>query len=114
MKKLFIAAVSLSLIALPVQAGRGGVLDETEGCQVLNPAQSSCSFKATHEGGTPVSGIFGWGSWTVKIKVGKKTSVEKSPATGEPTVVEMVIPEGATVTMTALTPGSGGTVGHVD
>ena len=113
MKKLLFVVVSLSLIALPAQAGRVG-LDETEGCQVLNPAQPTCSFKATHEGGTPVSGIFGWGSWIVKIKVGKKTTVEKSPSTGEPTVVEMVIPQGAKVTMTALTPGSGGTTGHVD
>lgn len=114
MKKLFIAAVSICLAVVPMQAGQGGVLDETEGCQVLNPAQSSCSYKATHEGETPVSGILGWGSWTVKIKVGKKTTVEKSPASGEPTVAELVVPKGATVTMTALTPGSGGTVGHVD
>lgn len=118
MKKLFVTAVSTCLIALPAAAGHGGALigdiDGTEGCQVLNPAQSSCSFDATHEGGTPVTGIFGWGSWKVKIKVGKKTTVEKSPATGVPTVVEMTIPEGAKVTMTALTPGSGGTAGHVD
>ena len=114
MKKLFVAATVFCALAVPAQAGSGPVLDEVEGCQVLNPAQSSCSFKATHEGGTPVTGIFGWGSWTVKIKVGKKTTVKKSPATGEPTVVEMVIPRGATVTMTALTPGSGGTAGHVD
>ena len=118
MKKLFIATVSTCLMALPVPAGYSGTIADapmgTEGCQVLNPAQSSCSFDATHEGGTPVTGIFGWGSWKVKIKVGKKTTVEKSPATGEPTVVEMTIPEGAKVTMTALTPGSGGTAGHVD
>ncbi|HJR45416.1 MAG TPA: hypothetical protein VJ927_07405 [Actinomycetota bacterium] len=114
MKKVLIATFLAGLMALPAQAGAGGTFDEVEGCQVLNPAQSTCSYEATHEGGTMVMGIFGWGSWTVKIKVGKKTTVEKSPSTGEPTVVEMTIPEGAKVKMTANSPGSGGTVGHVD
>jgi hypothetical protein len=89
---------------------------EAEGCQVQNPAQPTCTYTATHSGDSPASGIAGVGSWVVKIKIGKKKKPEviKSPATGEPTAVEMTIPEGAKVTMSALTPGSGGTVGHVD
>lgn len=108
-----LAATALLTIAAPAH---GFVAEdvEPEGCQVLNPAQPSCSYTATHEGESPVSGIFAWGTWIVKIKVGKKTETIKSPAAGEPTVVEMTIPSGAKVSMEALSPGAGGTVGHVD
>jgi hypothetical protein len=52
----------------------------------------------------------------VKIKIGKKKKPEviKSPASGEPTVVEMSLPEGAAVSVEALSPGSAAIVGHVD
>ena len=115
MKKLCMVLTVTSVLGMAVPAqGYVARADEPEGCQVFNPAQSSCSFTVTHSGASPVSGIFGWGSWVVKIKVRKKTQVIKSPAAGEPTVVEMSIPEGAKVSMEALSPGSGGTVGHVD
>ena len=114
MKKLFVVVVSMCLVGLPAQIGHTTALDEPEGCQVFNPAQPTCSYTATHEGESPVTGIFGWGTWIVKIKVGKKTTVHKSPGAGEPTAVEIPIPKGAQVTMTAVSPGAGGTVGHVD
>ena len=115
MKRFCVSLVVVSALALAAPAqGDGIAAREPEGCQVLNPAQPKCSFTVTHEGTSPVSGIFGWGEWVVKIKVGKKTEVYESPATGEPSVVEMTIPEGAKVTMEALSPGSGGTTGHVD
>ena len=117
MKKVLIATVLVGALALPAHAG--GTVDwteirEVEGCQVQNPAQPTCSYTATHEGETPVSGIAAVGSWVVTIKVGKKTETVKSPAAGEPTATEMTIPSGAKVTMKALSPGSGGTVGHAD
>ena len=115
MKRLCASLVIVAVVALAAPALGGSSVDrEPEGCQVFNPAQPSCSFTVTHEGSSPVSGIFGWGDWVVKIKIGKKTEVHESPATGEPTVVEITIPERAKVTMEALSPGSGGTVGHVD
>ena len=117
MKRLLIAAVLIGAVAIPAHATqplRWADAVEVEGCQVQNPAQPTCTYTATHEGESPVSGIAGVGSWVVKIKVGKKTEVIKSSATGEPGVVEMTIPSGAKVTMQALTPGSGGTVGHAD
>lgn len=114
MKSVFVAAVLTWVMVVPAQVGYGRALDEPEGCQVFNPVQSKCSYKPTHKGESPVTGIAGWGKWVVKIKVGKKKIVERSPSTGEPTTIEMPIPAGAQVTMKALTPGSGGTVGHVD
>jgi hypothetical protein len=117
MKGIVIAAVLVGALAVPAHATQPlswADATEVEGCQVQNPAQPTCSYSASHAGESPVSGIAGVGSWVVKIKVGKKTQTIKSPATGAPTVVEMSIPSGATVTMEALAPGSGGTVGHVD
>lgn len=113
MKKL-IAALAISALAVPAAHASAPELREVEGCQVANPGQPTCSYTVTHEGGSPVTGIAAVGQWVVKIKVGKKTTTEKSPASGEPTAVEMVIPEGAKVTMEALSPGSAGTVGHAD
>ena len=115
MKKFCAVLAAAMLLAIAAPAHGFVVQDmEPEGCQVFNPAQPTCSFTVTHEGESPVSGIFGWGDWVVKIKVGKKTEVFESPAAGEPTVVEMSIPSGAKVSMEALSPGAGGTVGHVD
>lgn len=114
MKKIFMSTVFTCMMVITAQLGYGATLDEAEGCQVLNPVQSDCSYNATHKGESPVTGVAGWGKWVVKIKVGKKTTVERSPSNGEPTTIEMFIPKGAKVTMKALTPGSGGTVGHVD
>ena len=117
MKKFLIATVLVGALALPAHAGgtvQWSDVTEVEGCQVQNPAQPTCTYTATHEGESPVSGIAAVGSWVVTIKVGKKTETIKSSATGEPTAVEMTIPSGAKVTMKALSPGSGGTVGHAD
>lgn len=117
MRKIAIATVLVGALAIPAHATQPvdwADVRETEGCQVQNPVQPKCSYKATHEGGSPVSGVAGVGSWVVKVKVGKKTEVVKSPASGEPTGVTMTIPSGAKVTMQALTPGSGGVVGHAD
>ena len=117
MRKLLIAAVVIGAMAIPAHATeriRWADTKEVEGCQVQNPAQPTCSYTATHAGETPVSGIAAVGNWVVTIKAGKKRLMFKSAATGAPTVVELSIPSGAKVTMEALTPGSGGTVGHVD
>lgn len=116
MKKPIVVATLISSLVVAGAPHAGAVrLDrEVEGCQVQNPAQPTCTYTATHEGESPVSGIAAVGDWVVKIKVGKKTEVIESPSAGEPTVVEMTIPSGAKVTMEALSPGSSGTVGHVD
>lgn len=117
MKKVLIATVLVGALALPAHATqplKWADVTEVEGCQVQNPAQPECTYTVTHEGESPVSGVAAVGSWVVTIKVGKKTETVKSPPTGEPTAVEMTIPSGAKVTMKALAPGSGGTVGHAD
>jgi hypothetical protein len=118
MKKL-LAVTAICALALPAAANANAadpveVTREVEGCQVVNPGQPTCTYTATHEGTSPVSGIAAVGQWQVTFQVGKKKTVEKSPASGEPTVVEMTIPKGAKVTMEALSPGSAGTVGHGD
>jgi hypothetical protein len=115
MKGTFLAVSAAG--ALLIASGTAGAalrFDAAEGCQAFNPAQPTCSYTATHRGGSPVSGISGVGSWVVKIKVGKKIEVVKSPASGEPTVVEKVFEEGTKVSVTTLAPGSGVVVGHVD
>ena len=117
MKKVLIAVVLTGALAMPAHAG--GALDwsevtEVEGCQTQNPAQPTCTYTATHDSESPVQGIAAVGSWVVTIQVGKKKDTYKSPATGEPVAEAITIPEGAKVTMKALSPGSGGTVGHAD
>ena len=111
-------ASSVLLMAAPAAASASpvGNAREAEGCQVQNPVQPACTYTVTHSSDSPVSGIAGLGSWVVKIKTGKKKKPEviKSPASGEPTVVEMSLPEGATVSVEAVTPGSAAIVGHVD
>jgi hypothetical protein len=87
---------------------------EPEGCQAFNPGQPKCTYTVTHSGASPVTGIAGVGKWVVKIKVGRKTTTVKSPASGEPTEVTMTFKKGSKITATALSPGSGLIVGHVD
>ena len=113
MRKIFALWLTLALLGTPA-AGASRPALEVEGCQVANPGQPACTYTVTHAGATPVSGATGFGQWVVKVKVGKKATVYKSPSSGAPAVEEFALPEGAKVTMTALTPGSGGTVGHVD
>ena len=117
MKKLLIATIFVGALALPAHATQPvnwADVTEVEGCQTQNPAQPACSYTATHDSDSPVQGIAAVGNWVVTIKVGKKTETYKSPATGEPVAEAVTIPSGAKVTMKALTPGSGGTVGHAD
>ncbi len=117
MKKLLIATLLIGAIALPANAGPPvdwSDVTEVEGCQTFNPAQPTCTYTATHDSESPVQGIAAVGSWVVTIKVGKKTETFKSPASGEPVAEAVTIPSGAKVTMKALAPGSGGTVGHGD
>ncbi|MBW3594558.1 MAG: hypothetical protein KY391_03185 [Actinobacteria bacterium] len=86
----------------------------TEGCFASNPAQSTCTYKVTHDNDSPVAGIGGVGSWVVTVKIGKKTTTVKSPSTGEPTSASVDLPKGAKVTAKALSPGSTLIVGHAD
>lgn len=115
MKKL-VASIAICALALPAAAHAGvpAELRATEGCQAVNPGQPTCTYTATHETDSPVSGIAGVGQWQVIYKVGKKKTVEKSPASGEPTAVEIFFPEGAKVTAKALSPGAVVIVGHAD
>ncbi len=113
MRKVLIAGVLIGALALPAHAAVEPPV-QTEGCQVFNPVQPTCSYTATHDSDSPVQGIAGVGSWVVTIKVGKSKETYKSPASGEPAAEAVTIPEGAKVTMKALAPGSGGTVGHAD
>lgn len=114
MKRLLAIIAVIGLVGLAPASNASSRVKEAEGCQVANPVQPTCTFKVTHPAESPVAGIAGVGSWEVTVKAGKKVTKYKSPATGEPTVVEEVFPTGATVTMKALTPGSAGTAGHAD
>ena len=115
MNARFLRATGLILgMAMVVTGPALAARDSEEGCQAFSPGQESCSYTSTHEGGTPVSGIAGVGSWIVKVKVGKDVQTFKSPATGEPTEVEMPFEEGTKVSAKALAPGSVVVVGHVD
>jgi hypothetical protein len=111
-----VVLVALAAMAITPNLSRAadGFRLQPEGCQAFNPAQSKCVYTVTHPGASPVSGIAGVGKWVVKIKVGRKITTVRSPASGEPTEVEMRLRKGARVTAIALTPGSGLTVGHVD
>ena len=116
MRKVLGLAVAFSVVSA------GGALAAavtptraTEGCVASNPAQPTCSYKVTHDNSSPVGGVGGVGSWVVTVKVGKKVvATAKSPSSGEPTSAGIELPEGATVTAKALSPGSTLIVGHAD
>ncbi|MGH2754078.1 MAG: hypothetical protein ACRDLB_06550 [Actinomycetota bacterium] len=82
-----------------------------EGCEAMNPAQSTCTFTVMEDMEGPVAGVAGQGSWLVKVKRGKKTEKIKSPSSGEPTAVEYLFQAGDVVTAKALSPGSALIVG---
>ena len=103
---LLIGGASLAAAVTPAKT--------TEGCVATNPAQPTCTFKVTHDNESPVSGVGGVGSWVVTVKAGKKVITAKSPSSGEPTSTTIELPEGATVTAKALSPGSTLIVGHAD
>lgn len=114
MKKAFIAVLSVGLMLVSGSAGSSSFYDALrrapEGCEAVNPAQSTCTYKTTE----PVDvfgGAAGNGSWIVKVKVKKKVTTYSSPYDGSPTGVQFTIPAGAKVTATARTAGSGVIVG---
>lgn len=105
-----LVAPGSSLAAMPAATGA----DEPESCQAFNPGQPKCSYTVTHSTDSPVTGVAGVGTWVVKIKRGKKTITVKSPATGEPTAIEIQFRPKDKVTAVAATPGSALVVGHAD
>lgn len=115
MRKLIIAGLVSAALAVPGAGGAesiDGWLDEpVEGCQAFNPGQPTCTFTATRDNETPVSGAAGRGSWSVTVQRGKKKMVYKSPSSGEPTATGFEILEGDKVTAKALSAGSGVTTG---
>jgi uncharacterized low-complexity protein len=113
-KILLVTAVvgALSMAVTPAGAMRSS--DGEEGCQAVNPGQPTCSYTATHPSSSPVAGIAGVGNWVVKVKLGKKVDTFKSPASGEPTAVELNFEEGSKVSVKTLTPGTAVIVGHAD
>jgi len=113
-KFLVLIAVLTLLIGGAALAAAVSPAKSTEGCVASNPAQPSCTFKVTHDNNSPVAGVGGVGSWVVTVKLGKKVTTTKSPASGEPTSASIKLPKGATVTAKALSPGSTLIVGHGD
>jgi hypothetical protein len=91
------------LLPIGVQAGERRA---PEGCEAMNPAQSTCSFTVLEDMEGPVAGVAGRGDWLVKVKRGKKRIKIKSPAGGAPTAVEFLYQQGDKVTAIALSPGS--------
>lgn len=113
MRKLLILAVS-ALVLAPGTSGSAEERRAPEGCQAFNPVQPSCTYTVTHTSATPVTGVAGVGDWVVKVKRGRQKLTFSSPNYGEPTAMEIAFKDGDKVTATALSPGSGLTVGHVD
>jgi len=113
-KMIGVIAVATLLVAGAGLAGAVVPSRTTEGCLATNPAQSTCSFKVTHDNASPVAGVGGVGSWVVTVKLGKKVTTVKSPSSGQPHNQSISLPKGATVTAKALTPGSTLIVGHAD
>jgi hypothetical protein len=114
MSRPIVTVMLAAALVLGVVSAAEGTRREAEGCQAFNPVQPTCSYTATHPGDSPVSGIAGVGDWVVKTKLGKTKETYKSPASGEPTVVEMVIPPKTKVSVSTTSPGSGVIVGHAD
>lgn len=85
--------------------------EQPEGCEAVNPGQPTCSYTATDDTASPVSGAGGRGSWVVTVKRGKKKFTYKSPPSGEPTAIAFEILAGDKITAKALTPGTGLVVG---
>lgn len=110
MRKSALVALSAALlVASGSIAGSVQLDDAPDGCAAINPAQPTCTYTA--EGVDTFGGVAGNGTWIVKIKVGKRTTTYKSPASGEPTGEQFMIPAGAKVTATATAAGSGLVVG---
>lgn len=114
MRKVLGLATALSLLTGGATMAAVTPAKTTEGCVASNPAQPTCTFKVTHDNESPVGGVGGVGSWIVTVKVGKKVTTAKSPSSGEPTSTSIDLPNGATVTVKALSPGSTLIVGHAD
>ena len=113
---LFSTVLAVALVLPTTQASSGGIRgwlndEPVEGCQAFNPGQPTCTFTATRDNVTPVSGAAGRGDWVVIVKRGKQKLTYKSPSSGEPTASGFEILEGDKVTAKALTPGSGVTTG---
>ncbi len=117
MQVLVVAALAAMLIVAPTtaQSASAPPADEPEGCQAFNPGQPTCTFTATADAETPISGAVGVGSWVVKVKRAreKKPIVLKGSPDGAPSVSEFPFREGDVVKAKALTPGTFMTVGYV-
>lgn len=109
MKKAAIGALAAALMVVPAGIAGSAGIDAPESCEAINPVQPTCTFTA--EGVDTFGGVAGSGSWIVKVKVGKRTTTYKSPASGEPTGEQFMIPAGAKVTATATAAGSSLIVG---
>ena len=105
-----VAALALVLgSGLASAKGRGAM--EPEGCEAMNPAAPTCTFTVAETMAGPVTGVAGEGTWTVKVKRGKKTIKLQSPSSGQPTAVTFSFLKGDVVTATAVSPGAALIVG---
>lgn len=109
MKKASLGALTAALMVVPAGIAGSAGSDAPEGCEAVNPVQSTCTYTA--EGVDTFGGVAGRGDWVVKVKVGKRTTTYKSPPSGDPTGIQFMIPAGAKVTATATSAGSGLVVG---
>lgn len=115
MKKVLATVLASGLLLVPIATARSvEALDTAEGCEAVNPAQSTCTYK-TAEALDTFGGAAGEGDWIVTVVVGKgkkkQISTYTSPSDGSPTGEQFMIPAGATVTAKALSAGSGVVVG---
>ena len=112
MKKIVLLLAAVALLAPAAQGA--SLTKEPEGCQAFNPGQPTCTFTATMDAGSPVSGGIGSGSWVVKVKrPGEKKPIVFKPADPYGGFVEFAYREGDVVSAEALTPGTLMTAGSV-
>jgi hypothetical protein len=106
---MIVAAIAAGalLLPLPLQAQS----KQVEGCQAFNPGQPKCTYTATEDTVTPVSGAAGRGDWIVILKRGKTKLTYTSPADGSATATGFTIETGDKLTAKALTPGSALAIG---
>ena len=117
MRVLVVTALAAALTMVPATARSAldPATDEPEGCQAFNPGQPTCTFTATTDAETPISGALGVGSWVVKVKrAGEKKPITlKGSPDGAPSVSEFTFQEGDVVKAKALSAGTFMTVGFV-
>ena len=114
MRKPIVGMIALIASLVFGSVAQGSPTFAPEGCQAFNPGQPTCTFTATVDAQTPVSGASGSGSWIVSVKrPGERKPIVLKSDSPPGAVVEFAYKKGDKVTAKALTPGTIMTAGSV-